>query len=89
MLSTKLVNRFEQDLVQSQKRWDSLREESPAVWSYWDFVYFSTVTQTTVGYGDIVPNSTSVRALVCRTTRNRNRIARGWSESGSKEQGRA
>jgi hypothetical protein len=33
-------------------------------WSYWDFVYFSTITQSTVGYGDILPNSTSVRMVV-------------------------
>jgi hypothetical protein len=35
------------------------------IWSYWDFVYFSTITQTTVGYGDILPNSTVVRMVVC------------------------
>jgi hypothetical protein len=29
-----------------------------------DFVYFSTITQTTVGYGDILPNSTAVRMIV-------------------------
>ena len=55
---------FEEDLAQNQNRWESLGEEFPEVWSYWDFVYFSTVTQTTVGYGDIVPNSTSARAGV-------------------------
>jgi hypothetical protein len=59
-----LVGIFEEDLGQNQNRWESLGEEFPEVWSYWDFVYFSTVTQTTVGYGDIVPNSTSVRAVV-------------------------
>ena len=59
-----LVGIFEEDLAQNQNRWESLGEEFPEVWSYWDFVYFSTVTQTTVGYGDIVPNSTSVRAGV-------------------------
>lgn len=30
---------------------------------YIDFLYFSIVTFTTVGYGDMVPNSTVVRAL--------------------------
>jgi hypothetical protein len=29
-----------------------------------DFMYFSGVTQTTVGYGDILPNSSGIRALV-------------------------
>jgi hypothetical protein len=33
-------------------------------WSYLDFLYFSTVTQTTLGYGDILPNSTTVRMVV-------------------------
>ena len=31
---------------------------------YWDFFYFSAIALTTLGYGDILPNSTSVRVLV-------------------------
>jgi hypothetical protein len=42
----------------------SASDETPRFWSFWDFVYFSTITQTTVGYGDILPNSTAVRMLV-------------------------
>jgi hypothetical protein len=34
------------------------------VWSYWDFLYFSSICQTTVGFGDILPNATPVRLLV-------------------------
>lgn len=30
----------------------------------WNFLYFSAVTITTLGYGDILPNSTMVRVLV-------------------------
>jgi Ion channel len=37
---------------------------SPQMWSFWDFLYFSTITQSTVGYGDILPNSTLVRMVV-------------------------
>jgi hypothetical protein len=37
---------------------------SPRMWSFWDFLYFSTITQSTVGYGDILPNSTLVRMVV-------------------------
>src|ERR1017187_853638 len=37
---------------------------SPEMWSYLDFLYFSTITQSTVGYGDILPNSTTVRMFV-------------------------
>ncbi len=33
-------------------------------WGYVDFVYFSAITQVTVGYGDILPNTTLVRILV-------------------------
>ena len=33
-------------------------------YSFLDFMYFSVVTITTLGYGDILPNSTLVRVLV-------------------------
>jgi hypothetical protein len=42
----------------------SLSQRNPKIWSFWDFVYFSTITQGTVGYGDILPNSTLVRMIV-------------------------
>lgn len=34
----------------------------------WDFLYFSAVTMTTLGYGDILPNSTKVRKMVMAET---------------------
>jgi hypothetical protein len=43
---------------------ETISDDTERFWSYWDFVYFSTITQTTVGYGDILPNSTQVRMLV-------------------------
>ncbi len=36
----------------------------PDFWSYFDFLYFSVISQTTVGYGDILPNSTLIRKVV-------------------------
>jgi hypothetical protein len=42
----------------------TINSKYPDVWSFYDFLYFSTITQGTVGYGDIIPNSTLVRSLV-------------------------
>jgi hypothetical protein len=42
----------------------TLASPNPDVWTFWDFLYFSTITQSTVGYGDILPNCTLVRMLV-------------------------
>lgn len=33
-------------------------------WELVDFLYFSTITLTTVGFGDIIPNSTGARVVV-------------------------
>ncbi|WP_446899652.1 potassium channel family protein [Clostridium sp. LBM24168] len=43
-----------------------LREVSSGNFKYpiWNFIYFSAVTITTLGYGDILPNSTVVRIIV-------------------------
>lgn len=41
-----------------------LTGELVATLSPLDFIYFSFITMTTLGYGDIVPNSTFVRGLV-------------------------
>jgi Ion channel len=40
------------------------RPDDVMTWSYGDFLYFSVITATTVGYGDILPNSTKVRMIV-------------------------
>lgn len=48
----------------SQQRLSTMSEQVTEVWSYWDFVYFSGISITTVGYGDILPNTTAVRLLV-------------------------
>ena len=47
-----------------ERRLASLTTAEPDVWSFWDFFYFSTIVQTTVGFGDILPNSTPVRLVV-------------------------
>lgn len=35
-----------------------------ADWDYLDFLYFSAMTMTTVGYGDILPSSRTSRFVV-------------------------
>lgn len=47
-----------------ESRLDSMSSDRPEIWSVWDFLYFSAMIQTTVGLGDILPNSSRVRALV-------------------------
>lgn len=46
----------------------SIEGDTPDVWTFPDFIYFSAITQCTVGYGDILPNSTPVRFLVTLQT---------------------
>jgi hypothetical protein len=36
----------------------------PEDWTFEDFLYFSVITQATVGYGDILPNSSAIRVCV-------------------------
>lgn len=55
---------YEQEAIASSTR--QLRSLRPTrTLGLADFVYFSLVTVATVGYGDIVPNATSIRLLVC------------------------
>ncbi|MEA2694122.1 MAG: hypothetical protein QOJ16_3509 [Acidobacteriota bacterium] len=56
----RLVTALESEEFRQTARLTSLRPE----WSYVDFLYFSSVTMTTLGYGDIVPASRYSRALV-------------------------
>lgn len=63
-LISAVTHNLERQLTGVQRRISELETSNPEVWTYWDFLYFSTVTQTTVGYGDILPNNTSVRMTV-------------------------
>jgi hypothetical protein len=53
------------DIETLSARVKTFDEDYPDIWNYIDFLYFSTVTQTTVGYGDILPNNRTIRVLVC------------------------
>lgn len=59
-----LISKFSYERLYLLKRAATLGTDQPDVWTFWDFVYFSTITQTTVGYGDILPNSTTIRMIV-------------------------
>ena len=54
----------ENAIERCRDRLESLNEHLPRIWSFRDFLYFSIVTQTTLGYGDILPNSSTVRRIV-------------------------
>jgi len=52
------------DLQLAEAHQVALKSPHPTLWRYFDFIYFSMITQSTVGYGDILPNSTVVRSIV-------------------------
>jgi hypothetical protein len=59
--TSKLLN---EDILEAQGRRRLLETETASIWTFTDFLYFSTITQSTVGYGDILPNETNVRSVV-------------------------
>lgn len=54
----------EEKYIELLVRKETINSCSPYVWYYFDFFYFSTICQTTVGFGDIVPGNALVRTLV-------------------------
>lgn len=59
----RLIDAVREEREQSLAKVRDLIEGRPE-WNVIDFIYFATTTFTTVGYGDIVPNSTLTRVLV-------------------------
>ena len=53
-----------QDLKDEKKEIISQLKDSNHYLSFWDFLYFSTITQSSTGYGNILPNSQCVRMVV-------------------------
>jgi hypothetical protein len=58
------LNKIPRRIAEARRRLSVLRSPDARIWSFWDFLYFSVVCQTTVGFGDILPNATAVRLLV-------------------------
>jgi len=61
---SRLTERLHRKSSSLRSRLATLSDDRPDVWSFLDFLYFSTITQTTVGYGDILLNSSIIRAIV-------------------------
>lgn len=49
---------YASDIVNNYEKHNSV------LWNQFDFLYFSVITISTVGYGDILPNSTTIRMIV-------------------------
>lgn len=58
------ISKAEQKATEIRNQLSHLYPQRYLLWSYWDFLYFSAITTGTVGYGDILPNSTPVRMVV-------------------------
>lgn len=41
-----------------------IRDENETKITFWEAIYFTIITQSTIGYGDIVPKSVVTRILV-------------------------
>jgi hypothetical protein len=52
------------EIVECRRRIGTLITPWPGSVVVWDFLYFSIITQSTVGYGDILPNRTLIRIFV-------------------------
>lgn len=61
-----LISHIKEDIDNYARLLKSLDENFPEAErvSYLDFLYFSAITQVTVGYGDILPNNSLVRFFV-------------------------
>lgn len=67
-VSRRYVNELEAICNGLEKSLSAVAPEPSWIWGAWDFLYFSVVIQTTIGLGDILPNSTLIRKLVILQT---------------------
>jgi hypothetical protein len=63
-IATTALQRFTKQRAQYTKRLHRPLNQRQDQWEYADFLYFSVITQATIGYGDIIPNSRSARMVV-------------------------
>jgi hypothetical protein len=61
---TLFISDLETILTDRKMRLRNVTADPAEVLSFLDLLYFSTITQTTVGYGEILPNSSRVRLAV-------------------------
>jgi hypothetical protein len=64
------VERLKIVFLENQRRALATVAEKRPVWKYTEFLYFSAVTMTTAGFGDIVPTSRTSRILVAIQSMN-------------------
>ena len=62
-----------------EKSKKDLKKDTETPWSFYDCFYFSLVTQTTVGYGDLIPRTRVMRGIsICQLLTIYGVLALSW-----------
>jgi hypothetical protein len=68
VLIDKVIEKQNEKIDTYKKVLASIDHDKITPWGYLDFFYFSCITQSTVGYGDIIPNTTTARLIISLQT---------------------